>query len=87
MHTTINIRLTPRASRNEIVGRDEEGYRVKVSAPPVEGLANKALVVLLSEKLRIAKRDIEIASGKSARRKTVRIHGLTAEDVARALEA
>jgi uncharacterized protein len=87
LHTTINIRLTPRASRNELLGGDEEGYRVRVSAPPVEGLANKALVVLLSEKLGIAKGDIEITSGKRSRHKTVRIHGLTAEDVARTLKA
>jgi uncharacterized protein len=59
---------------------------VKVTAPPVEGLANKALVALLSEKLGIAKRDIEITSGKSSRYKTLRVHGLTEADVARALE-
>jgi len=60
---------------------------VKVTAPPVEGLANKALVALLSEKLGIAKKDIEITSGKSSRYKALRIHGLTEADVARALEA
>ena len=87
MHTDIKIKLTPRASRNEVLGRDEEGYRVRVSASPVEGRANKALVVLLSEKLGIAKRDIEIRSGNTHRLKTVRIHGLTGADIAKALEA
>jgi uncharacterized protein len=60
---------------------------VKVTAPPVEGLANKALVALLSEKLGIAKKDIEITSGKSSRLKSLRIHGLTEADVARLLKA
>jgi len=60
---------------------------VKVTAPPVEGLANKALVALLSEKLGIAKRDIEITSGKSSRYKTLRVHGLTEAEIAEALKA
>jgi uncharacterized protein (TIGR00251 family) len=60
---------------------------VKVTAPPVEGLATKALVALLSEKLGIAKRDIEITSGKSSRLKYLRIRGLTEADVARLLKA
>ena len=87
MHTDIKIKLTPRAGKNHVLGHEGEHYRVKVSAPPVEGLANRALVALLSERLGIAKRDIEITSGKSSRHKILRIYGLKAEEVARALEA
>ena len=86
-YTDIKVRLTPRASRNEVLGREEDYYRVKVTAPPVEGMANKGLVALLSETLKTAKRNIEIIAGKSARIKTVRIQGLSGAKVAKALEA
>ena len=87
MHTDIQVKLTPRSARNQVLGREREHYRLKVTAPPAEGRANRALILVLSEKLGIAKSAIEIISGKSARFKTVRIYGLTAEDVARALDA
>lgn len=86
MHTHIQVKLTSRSARNQVLGREGEHYRVKVTAPPSEGRANRALILLLSEKLGIAKSAVEITSGKSARLKTLRIHGLRAEDVARALE-
>jgi len=86
MNTDINIRLTPRSSRNEIIGRERDCYRVKVTSPPVEGRANQTLIDLLARRLGIPKRDIEITAGKSSRIKTVRIHGLGREEVAQALE-
>ena len=87
MHTDIKIKLAPRSSRNEILGREGDGYKVKVTSPPVEGMANKALVALLAEKLGVPKRDIEITAGKTSRMKTVRIHGLSEPEITRALEA
>ena len=86
MHTDIRVKLTPRSARTRILGREGAYYRVKVTAPPIAGRANQALIDLLSEKLGVAKTDVEITSGKSARLKTVRIHGLTEADIARALE-
>jgi uncharacterized protein len=87
VHTDIRVKVTPRSAKNHILGRDGEPYRVKVTAPPVEGLANKALIALLSERLGIAKRNIEITSGKGSRLKKVRIQGLTEAEIAKALEA
>lgn len=87
MHTDIKVRLTPRASRNEVLSSEGDYYRIKVTSPPVEGMANKALVALLSEKLKTAKRDIEIIAGKSSRIKMVRIHGMSEEKIVKALEA
>jgi uncharacterized protein len=87
MHTDIRVKLIPRSAKNHVLGPEGEHYRVKVTAPPVQGQANKALVALLSETLGIAKRDIEITSGRSARFKTVRIHGLTEARIAQGLAA
>jgi uncharacterized protein len=85
VHTDIRVKLIPRSARNHILGREGDHYRVKVTAPPVEGLANKALVALLSDRLGVPKRDIEITSGRSARLKTVRVHGLAEAEIAQAL--
>ena len=54
---------------------------VKVSAPPVEGAANKALIALLAEKLGVSKSSIDILSGKKSRLKLLRVNGLSLQQV------
>jgi len=87
VETVIKVKVLPRSSRTEILGKENGVYRVKITDPPVEGKANKALIALLAEKLGAAKRDIEITAGKTSRIKTVRLHGLTEATVTQALEA
>ncbi len=70
------VRVVPRASRNEIVEVDGETLKIKVTASPRKGEANRALVNLLSKILGVRKSRIEIVSGQKARRKVVRIDGL-----------
>lgn len=86
-HADIRIKLIPRSSRNEILGLEGGCLKIKVTSPPVEGLANKALIALLAEKLGVSKGRIEITAGRTARMKTVRIQGLTEADIAQALKA
>ena len=78
--------LVPRSSKNLIIGKEAGVYRIKVTAPPVDGKANKALVNLLSKRLRVPKRDIEIVSGKSSRLKSVRISGSSHERISRLMD-
>jgi len=85
--TVIKVKVLPRSSRTETAGRENDVYRVKLTDPPVEGRANKALIAFLAEKLGVPKRDIEIVSGKTGRLKTIRIRGLTAGEIAQALQA
>ena len=85
-NTVIRVKLLPKSSRNQIVGREGDFFKVKVVAPPIEGKANKALVALLAGKLRVPKGAIEIISGKSSRLKSIRIDGLSAEEIVRVLE-
>jgi uncharacterized protein (TIGR00251 family) len=87
LETVIKVKVLPRSSRTEIAGKEKDIYRVKITDPPVEGRANKALIALLADKLGVPKRDVEIVSGERGRLKTVRIRGLTAGDLAQALEA
>ncbi len=84
--TDIKVKLIPRSSRNQILGRDNDLLKVKVTSPPVDGLANEALIELLAKRLRVPKGGVEIISGKSSKLKCVRIYGLSSEDVMRLLE-
>jgi len=77
----IKIKLLPRSSKNQIMGKEVDAYRVKVTAPPVDGKANSALIALLAKKLNRPKGDIQIIGGKSGRIKWIRVHGLLGEDV------
>ncbi|MBW1702188.1 MAG: YggU family protein [Deltaproteobacteria bacterium] len=79
--TTIRVKVLPRSSRNQIVGQENGLFKVKLTAPPVEGKANKALSDILTKKLGLPKGSVEIISGKRSRLKSVRIHGRSIEDV------
>jgi len=78
-----SVRLQPRASKNEIVGLQGASLKVRVTAPPVEGMANDALVELLSKVLQTSRRNVCIVSGHSSRTKVIEISGVNLESVQR----
>ncbi len=78
---SFSVKVVPRASRNEIAGVQGDMLRVRLTAPPVEGAANKALVKLLAEILKVGERDIEIIAGHARRQKVVRVAGLPAHEL------
>jgi hypothetical protein len=67
----IYIKVIPRSSRNLVEKISEGEYRVRLTAPPVDGKANEALVKLLAEYFDISKSAISIVGGKSTPRKMV----------------
>ena len=68
----INIRVIPNAKRNNV--SEEQGkLKVHVSAPAVDGKANKALIKVLAEYFKIKKNDIQIIKGLKSREKIVKI--------------
>jgi len=76
------IRVTPRSSKNEIVGVLDDGtVRIRLIAPPVEGRANDALVSFLADVLDVSRSEIEILAGETGRDKLVSILGLDAKTV------
>ena len=81
------VRVQPRASRSEIVGEYGGALRVRLSAPPVDGAANEALVELLADVLRVPRRAVRVVSGHSARGKTVEVDGVDAAAVRRLASA
>jgi uncharacterized protein (TIGR00251 family) len=67
------VRLQPRASRNEIAGLQGSSLRIRVTAPPVDGLANDALIDFLSDSLGVSRRNVCIVTGQSSRTKVVEV--------------
>ena len=78
---TFAVKVVPRASRNEIAGVQEGALRVRLTAPPVEGAANKALLGFLADVLDVPKRDLEIVAGQCSRQKTIFVAGLSSHEV------
>lgn len=77
----IAIRVAPRASRDAIVGVYDGALKVALTAPPVEGAANEALVRLLAKALGVAKGHVRIVQGERSRDKVVVIEGVEESDV------
>ena len=87
IETEIRVKLLPRSSRNQILGYEHDILKVKVTAPPVDGQANKTLTEFLAKRLGVSKGSVQIVSGKTGRLKRVRIHGLSFEDIKERLKA
>lgn len=73
----VPVRVVPRASR-EAIALAGGILRVRLTAPPVEGAANAALVDLFATRLGLPRRDVALAAGATARQKTLAITGLDA---------
>lgn len=78
----ITVRVIPRSSKNSMVW-EQDTLKVHITAPPVAGAANEALIAFLAQRLNLPKRDIQIIHGLSGRQKIVEIAGLTASDIER----
>jgi len=81
----ISLRVYPNASRNEVMGFTDEVLRVKVSAPPIRGKANKELITFLGRLLGMGKGNVNIIKGHAIRNKVVAIDGLSREEVIKRL--
>ena len=73
----VDVLVQPRASRGRIGPRHGDRIKVAVTAPPVDGAANAAVIELFARALHCARKQVEIDSGHSSRRKRVRIRGVT----------
>jgi len=77
----LRVRLTPKGGRSAITHYELGVLHARVSAPPVDGAANKALIELLSDSLKIPKSRIEFASGETSRDKVLRVEGVGADEL------
>ncbi|MFH1034560.1 MAG: DUF167 domain-containing protein [Pseudomonadota bacterium] len=83
---SFSVRVVPRAARDQLGPVQEGVLSVRLSAPPVEGAANAALVKLLARALGVAKGRVQVVAGEHARQKRLWVEGLAPEDVARLLD-
>lgn len=77
----ITIRVIPRSGRNVLRWEADGSLKAHLTAPPVDGAANEALVALLAQQLSLPKRNIRIVRGSTSRQKTVEITGLSLEEI------
>jgi uncharacterized protein (TIGR00251 family) len=75
---SFTVRVQPRSSRDEIAGEYQDGLKIRLTAPPLDGRANEALRRLLATRLKVPLAAVRIASGERSRTKRVEIHGVTA---------
>jgi hypothetical protein len=77
------VRVITRAASTELVGKQEDGtLKVRLVSPSAgDPAANEELVVLLAEKLQVARNKIEIVAGANSRDKMVSVEGISTEDV------
>jgi uncharacterized protein (TIGR00251 family) len=73
---TFDVLVTPRASREKLGPVHGDRLKIAVTAPPVEGEANAAVIACLSRALKVPKTAVQIVRGDGSRRKTVRIAGV-----------
>ncbi|MDD3363847.1 MAG: DUF167 domain-containing protein [Syntrophomonas sp.] len=77
----LEVRVQPRSSRNQVVGEQAGALKVKLTAPPVDGEANAALIGFLSGYLKIPRKDINLIKGETSRNKIVEIMGISPEEL------
>ncbi|MCG2769383.1 MAG: DUF167 domain-containing protein [Anaerolineae bacterium] len=75
------VRVVPRASANRVSGAYGDAIKICVTASPVQGAANKALLKFLAHQLGVRSYDIEILAGHSSRTKRIRVSGITTEKI------
>jgi uncharacterized protein len=82
----VSVRVQPRASSNELAGLYGDALKVRLTAPPVDGAANEALVELLAGTFGIPVRAVTIVAGGSSRTKVVELQGVSEDRIRRLVQ-
>jgi len=77
-HALITVKISPKASRDALLGWHDGRLKIAVTAAPERGRANAAVVALLAERLGVARQNIEVVSGHTQPIKRLRIDGIEA---------
>lgn len=72
--------IQPRASRNAVAGWHDHALKIALTAPPVEGAANAALIAFLADFFGIPKSAVKLVAGQASRRKTVELAMVSPDD-------
>ena len=71
------VKVHPRARKNAITGTVGDALKLALTAPPVEGKANQAVIEFFADLFQIPRSSVTIASGETSRNKVVRIAGVS----------
>lgn len=81
----LSLYVQPRAGRNELAGIHDGALKLRLTTPPVDGKANKAVIAFFSKILKVPKSALVLTSGLKNRRKQLRITGFDEETFRRKL--
>jgi hypothetical protein len=84
--TIIEITVQPRASRSELAGVHEGRLKLRITAPPVEGEANRECIHFLAKLLHVPKSSVVLLQGLKSRRKTFLVREMAVDEVLRILQ-
>jgi len=79
--------VQPRGSKNEIIGLQSDALKIRLTAPPVEGAANKMCIEFLAKSLKVRKSDVEIVRGQRSRTKKMLVRSATRKKIESLLKA
>jgi len=77
----LEIRLQPRGGRDQVVGERDGAVLIRISAPPVDGKANAALIAFVAKTIGVPKSAVTIIRGETSRNKVIRVEGHAPADV------
>jgi len=83
----IRVRLRPGGGRDELIGMRDGVLQARVSAPPVDGKANRALCRLIAKQLAVAPSNVTVVRGEKSRKKLLRIEEVDPAALKRVLSA
>jgi len=82
---TVSVRVQPGAKKSVVLGLYGGAVKIALSAPPVDGKANDALVAFVAEKVGLPRARVSLLSGMTNRNKVLRVTGKSAAEVRAAL--
>ncbi len=87
MAVVLQVRVVPRARANALTRDGAGALRARLTAPPVDGAANRALLELMARHLGVKRGDLEVVHGVRGRDKRIAVHGLSEAEVQARLDA
>lgn len=75
----LTVHVQPNASKTECVGVHGDALKIRLAARPVEGAANDELIRFVAECCAISRARVHIQAGAEARRKRLRVEGVSAQ--------
>ncbi len=76
----VKVKIVPGSSKNKIIGVYDDSLKITITAPPVEGKANKKCIAYLAKYFDVAKSKIEIISGQTSKNKLIKIYDISQKE-------